>query len=138
MPSFSRRFSRITPGRVHRHEEQREAVVAGVGVGLGDEHDHVRAVAVGDVRLRAVDDVLVAVAHGARLDRGDVGARVGLGDPQAEDLLAAIAGAGHCCFCSSVPNARIGGIAMSVCTASPIARPPRAGARDLLGEHEAA
>jgi hypothetical protein len=31
MPSFSSFFSRITPGRVHRHEEEREAVVAGVG-----------------------------------------------------------------------------------------------------------
>ena len=88
MPSFSRRFSRMTPGRVHRHEEEREAVVAGVRVGLRDEHDDVGAVAVGDVRLRAVDDVLVAVAHRARLDAGDVGAGVGLGDAEAEDLLA--------------------------------------------------
>ncbi len=75
-------------GRVHRHEEEREAVVAGVRVGLGDEHDHVGAVAVGDVGLGAVDDVLVAVAHRARLDAGDVGAGVGLGDAEAEDLLA--------------------------------------------------
>src|SRR3712207_8329583 len=28
-------------------------------------------------------------------------------------------------FCSSVPKARIGGSAMSVCTATPIARPPQ-------------
>ncbi len=35
-----------------------------------------------------------------------------------------IAGTTHSCFCSSVPNARIGGIAMSVCTATPIANPP--------------
>ena len=48
-------------GQVHVDDEQREAVVAGVGVGLGDEHDEVGAVAVGDVGLRAVDDVLVAV-----------------------------------------------------------------------------
>ena len=75
-------------GAVHRHEEQREAVVAGVGVGLRDEHDHVGAVAVGDVGLRAVDDVVVAVLDRARLDAGDVGAGVGLGDAEAEDLLA--------------------------------------------------
>ena len=75
-------------GRVHVDEEEREAVVAGVRVGLRDEHDEVGAVAVGDVGLRAVDDVLVAVAHGARLDAGDVGAGVGLGDAEAEDLLA--------------------------------------------------
>ncbi len=35
-----------------------------------------------------------------------------------------IAGARYCCFCSSVPKARIGGVAMSVWTATPIARPP--------------
>ena len=36
----------------------------------------------------------------------------------------AIAGTTHSCFCSSVPKARIGGIAMSVWTATPMARPP--------------
>ena len=65
-------------GRVHRHEEQAEAVVAGVGVGLGDEHDRVRAMAVGDERLGAVDDEVIAVAHRARLDPFDIRARVGL------------------------------------------------------------
>ena len=50
----------------------------------------------------------------------------------------AIAGTTHSCFCSSVPKARIGGIAMSVCTATPMARPPELGVDDLLGEHEAA
>ena len=35
-----------------------------------------------------------------------------------------MAGTTHSCFCSSVPKARIGGIAMSVCTATPIASPP--------------
>ncbi len=76
------------PGRVHVDQEQREAVVARVGVGLGHEHDEVGAVPVGDVGLRAVDHPLVAVAHRARLDAGHVGPGVGLGDPQAGDLLA--------------------------------------------------
>ena len=76
-------------GRVHVDEEEREAVVAGVRVGLRHEHDEVGPVAVGDVGLRAVDDPLVAVAHGARLDAGHVGAGVGLGDAEAGDLLAA-------------------------------------------------
>src|SRR5436853_625629 len=49
------------PRAVHRNQEQREAVVARIRVGLGHEHDHVGAVAVGDERLRAVDDVFVAV-----------------------------------------------------------------------------
>ena len=74
--------------RVHVDDEQREAVVAGVRVGLGDEHDEVGPVAVGDVGLGPVDHPLVAVAHGARLDAGHVGAGVGLGDAEAGDLLA--------------------------------------------------
>ncbi len=45
--------------------------------------------AVGDVRLGPVDDVLVAVADGAGLDPGYVGAGVRFGDAEAEDLLAA-------------------------------------------------
>ena len=76
------------PGRVHRHEEEREAVVAGVGVRLRHEDDGVGADAVGDVGLGAVDHPVAAVAHRARLDGGDVGAGVGLGDAEAEDLLA--------------------------------------------------
>ena len=36
-----------------------------------------------------------------------------------------MAGTIHSCFCSSVPNRLIGGIAMSVCTATPIVRPPQ-------------
>ena len=70
MPSFSQLLLADHARQVHVDDEQREAVVARVGVGLGDQHDEVRAVAVGDVRLRAVDDVLVAVADGARLDAG--------------------------------------------------------------------
>ncbi len=73
---------------VHRHEEQGEPVVAGLRVGLGDEHDHIGAVAVRDVGLGAVDDVVIAVSDGAGLDAGDIGAGVRLGDAQAEDLLA--------------------------------------------------
>ena len=45
--------------------------------------------------------------------------------PIARIALPWIAGTTHSCFCSSVPNARIGGIAMSVWTASPIASPPQ-------------
>ncbi len=46
-----------------------------------------RAVAVGDVGLRPVDHVFLAVFHGARLDPFHVAAGVGLGDPEAQDLL---------------------------------------------------
>jgi hypothetical protein len=76
-------------GKVHVDEEEREAVVAGVRVGLRDEHDEVGPVAVRDVRLRAVDDEVVAVPRRPGADAGDVGARVGLGDAEARDSLAA-------------------------------------------------
>jgi hypothetical protein len=76
-------------------------------------------VAVGDVGLRAVDDVLVAVADGARLDAGDVGAGVGLGDAEAEDLLALDRGHDPLLLLLLGAEARIGGIAMSVWTRRP-------------------
>ena len=44
--------------------------------------------------------------------------------PRQRIFLPATAGTTHSCFCSSVPNLRIGGIAMSVWTATPIERPP--------------
>ena len=44
--------------------------------------------------------------------------------PRARIASPRIAGTSHSCFCSSLPKARIGGIAMSVCTATPMARPP--------------
>ena len=69
-------------------DEQGDAVVALLRVGLGDEDDEVGARAVGDEGLGAVDHVLVAVADRGRADAGDVGAGAGLGDPEAADLLA--------------------------------------------------
>ncbi len=58
------------------------------GVGLRDQHAEVGARPIGDERLRAVDDVLVAVADRGRADAGNVGAGAGLGDAEAPDLLA--------------------------------------------------
>src|SRR3954466_15636959 len=45
--------------------------------------------------------------------------------PRHEIFSPRMAGARDSCFCSSVPNAGIGGVAMSVWTASPIASPPQ-------------
>jgi len=80
--------------QVHRHDEERElrssgcvsGCPAGVLVGPDDEDDRVGADSVGDVLLRAVDDVLVAVAHRARLDPRDVRAGARLRDAKAENL----------------------------------------------------
>ena len=100
-------------GGVHRHEEQREAVVAGVGVGLRDQHDHVGAVAVCDVGLGSVDHEVLAVADRTRLDPRDVRAGVGLGDAQAEDLLAL--DRRHHPLAASAPRCRTRGSAASPC-----------------------
>ena len=44
--------------------------------------------------------------------------------PRQEIFSPRMAGTKYACFCSSVPNRWTGGVAMSVCTATPIARPP--------------
>jgi hypothetical protein len=44
--------------------------------------------------------------------------------PRAPIFSPAIAGTRYSCFCSSVPKTKIGGVAMSVWTAMPIANPP--------------
>ena len=57
--------------------------------GLDGGDDEVRAHAVGDVGLLAVDHPAAVDALGARGDRGDVGAGARLGDAERADLLAA-------------------------------------------------
>ena len=62
--------------------------MAGVLVGRGEDRDPGRVARVGDEHLRAVEDVVRTVAHGRRLDPGDVGAGVGLRQRErAEDRL---------------------------------------------------
>src|SRR5215211_3926192 len=75
-------------GRVHRHDERRQAAVALVRIGLGEDDRPRRLARIRDERLRAVEDVLVAAPLRGRLDPGDVRARVGLAEAEgAEDRL---------------------------------------------------
>jgi hypothetical protein len=53
--------------------------------------------------LLAVDDPLVAVAHGAGGETGDVGAGAGLAEQLAPDVLAGEDAPQQRCFISSVP-----------------------------------
>jgi hypothetical protein len=69
-------------------QEERDSVVALLGVGLCHQQDEVRPRSVGDERLRARDQVVVAVLHRLGADAGHVGARSRLGDAEAGDLLA--------------------------------------------------
>ncbi len=75
--------------RARRHQDDRDALVLRrVGIGARREPDPVGVVGVGGVALLPVDHVLVAVAHGARRERGEIGARAGLGVAHAEEQLA--------------------------------------------------
>src|SRR5262249_37890307 len=60
-----------------------DAARAGIGIGLGVDHQHLGLRAVGDPHLVAVEDVTVALLLRARLHRDDVGpgARLGHGEP---------------------------------------------------------
>ena len=103
-PTFSRMRPTRKPCDVARLDhQQRDAAGAGRGVGLGDHHDQVREVAVRDEGLRAVDHVVVAVAHGAGADALQVGAGAGLRHRDGADHLAAGELRQVARFCSSVP-----------------------------------
>ena len=73
-----------------RRDEQAHAVVARLGVGIGlDQHREARAFgAVGDPRLGAVDDVMIAVAPRGHADALQVGAGVRLGQGETAANLA--------------------------------------------------
>ena len=63
-------------------------MLGGVGVGAGDEHAPLRVLGEGRPDLLPGDHPFVAVLDRRRLQRGEVGARLGLGEPLAPDLLA--------------------------------------------------
>src|SRR6476469_1178180 len=77
-------------GRVEVDDEHRDAAVLRLlGVRAGDDGAEVRELRAGGPHLLAVEDPLVAVALGAHLEAGDVGAGPGLGEQLRPDLLAA-------------------------------------------------
>ena len=55
----------------------------GVWIGLHEQREAIAVIAVGDPGLRAVDDIIVAVALGRRADRLQVGAAIWLGQGNA-------------------------------------------------------
>ena len=79
----------VDAGRVGWHQEHRHSLVrADIGVGHGHHDQERRRLGVGGEELPAVDDPLVAVLDGARLEQRGVGARVGLGHRVAGEQLA--------------------------------------------------
>ncbi len=83
MPSLCSSRSTRMPGRALGDDERLDRGAAELAVERRPDDDVVGAVARGDVDLLAVDDVLVAVEDGGRLDVGRVGADAGLGDRHA-------------------------------------------------------
>ena len=69
----------------------------------GEDDEPVGLAGVGDEHLRAVDDVLVAVADRRRLDPRDVRARVRLAEAERAENRLSISGGSQRRFCSSVP-----------------------------------
>ena len=78
----------VDAGLAHVHEEARDALVLGhLGVGAGEEEPPVGDGAARRPDLLTVDDEVVARVDGAGLERGEVGAGIGLGIELAPQLL---------------------------------------------------
>ena len=97
MPSFDSFLPWLRPGRVLADDEGGLAARAERRVDGGDDDVDVGDAAVGDEDLGAVEDPLVAVALGGRLQALDVGAGLRLGDRVGAelDLLAAAEALGN-------------------------------------------
>jgi hypothetical protein len=77
----------LDPRLVHRHQEIRQPfVLRRIAVGAAEDEDPLRPVRQRSPDLLSLHDPLVAVALGARLDVGQIGARVRLGVALAPDL----------------------------------------------------
>ena len=81
-----------------RREKGRDAAFAGLGLGAGDDHRELRALAGGDEMLGAVQDPAFALSSGARADGGGVGAGVALGQQKAAAQFAARQGGEKSCL----------------------------------------
>ena len=83
-------FGHGDAGRRSLDDEQRNAAAAlGVRIGARGDDQDVAINGIGDEHLRAVDHPAIAVAAGARLQPGNVGAGIGLGHRDRADRLAA-------------------------------------------------
>ena len=79
--------ARETGHTAFEHQQRQATVAVGRGAHRGD--DQVRVLPVGDERLGAVDDEVVAGVDGRCADGGDVGSGAGLGHGDGRDQIAA-------------------------------------------------
>ena len=132
-PILSRLRPRSKPVHAALDDQQADALVAGVGVGARD-HDHeVGQDAVADERLRAVEDVVVALVDRAGPDALEVRAGARLGHRDRRDQLAADQ-AGQPALLLLVVRQRAD-VGDDHVVVHREAEPAGAGAGDLLGEH---
>ena len=121
--------------RVHVDQEAGDAA-AGALLRIGDR-EHLREidlVGAGDEALDAVDDVVVAVAHGGGAHGGGIGAGVGLGLREAAGLLAA--DDRHQVFVAGAAFERVEDRADRKAEDAEIARRQRGGAGDLAPDDD--
>ena len=78
---------------IRGHEEAADALLAGVGVGHGEDHRDIRPGAAGDELLGAAEAIAVAVRHCAGAQVRRVRARLRLGEAEAAQHVAAREGA---------------------------------------------
>ncbi len=88
LPTFFSLRPRRKPGVVGIDQEQRDALGAEFGCGLGREQDQIGDDAVGDEDFRPVDAVAVAVALGMGANAGEIAAGIGFGQPDRGNGLA--------------------------------------------------
>ena len=78
----------LVAGGVGRHDKGGDAALAGVRVGHREKDDDIAVLARGDELLRAVDDVVIAIAARAGLERRGVRSGLRFGQGEAADPLA--------------------------------------------------
>ena len=66
----------LVAGRIRRHDKGGNALLAGIGVGDGEDDDHMAVLAGGDELLGAIQHIMIAVAASAGAQVGSV--RTGL------------------------------------------------------------
>ncbi len=79
----------LIAGRIGRHDEGGDALLAGIGIGDGEDDDDMAVLARGDELLGAVEHIVIAVAARAGAQVGGVGAGLRLGQRKAADPFAA-------------------------------------------------
>ena len=86
LPHLRDRLAARDARPVALHDERADPPVPRLGIGLGEDHEEAGNRRVGDPGLGAVEDVLIALAHGRGEDAGHIGAGGRLGQAVGRQL----------------------------------------------------